>query len=72
MAMIKGYSDYKYILSTVRVCGNCKYYVQHYSEVDNHICIPIFFGHCKLRAEKAKKPSEKCNSFVMKGEEEDV
>ena len=72
MVTISSYSECKYIFSIEKVCGNCRYYVQHYREAEKGICIPIFCGHCILKNGTVKKTSGTCKSFSMKGEEENV
>ena len=69
MAMVKGYADYRYIVSISKVCGNCKLFVQHYGLADERVCIPIFCGGCKAKS-IIKRPSDKgCRLFIMNEEE---
>ena len=54
-----------------KVCGNCKFFVQHYGLADERVCIPIFCGDCKAKSGIVKKPSDKgCRLFVMEADEE--
>ena len=64
MATVNSYVDYKIIFSVEKKCGNCRYYVEHFCEVQDGICVKIFCGHCMLKNCETKKPSETCELFT--------
>lgn len=51
------------------VCGQCRYFIQHYGLTKEGWLVQVHCGHCTKGRPKTKKPDRKgCEDFVIQKE----